>query len=135
MKTLKTVVLATLIVITAACGYGSKNYNTTPTPGAMPAIAQISPGSTTAGGAAFTLTVNGSNFATKATVNWNGVAQTANTTFVTNNQLMVSVPASMIANPGKVQVTVTNPATAGTGMYGTGTTLAETSTPTTFTIN
>jgi len=135
MKTLKTLVLVSLIATAAACGYGSKNYNTTPTPGVMPAISQLSPGSTTAGSAAFTLTVNGSNFGSKSVVNWNGVAQTASTTFVTNNQLMVAVPASMIANPGKVQVTVTNPATAGTGMYGTGATLAETSTPTTFTVN
>ena len=135
MKTLKTVVLATLIATAAACGYGSKNYKTTPTAGVMPAIAQLSPGSTTAGGAAFTLTVNGSNFGTKAVVNWNGVAQTVGTSFVTNNQLMVAVPASMVANSGNIQITVTNPATAGTGMYGTGATQAETSTPVTFTIN
>jgi IPT/TIG domain-containing protein len=134
MKTLKTAVLVSLIATATACGYGSKNYNTTPTAGAMPAIVQLSPGSTTAGGAAFTLTVNGSNFGTKAIVNWNGVAQTA-TSFVTNNQLMVAVPASMIANSGNVQITVTNPATSGTGMYGTGATLAATSMPMTFTIN
>ena len=132
MKTLKTAVLVTLIAIAAACGYGSKN--TMATAGVMPAIAQLSPGSTTAGGAAFTLTVNGSNFGPKAVVNWNGVAQTA-TSFVTNNQLMVTVPASMIANSGNVQITVTNPATSGTGMYGTGATLAATSMPMTFTIN
>jgi hypothetical protein len=134
MKTLKTVALVTLIAIASACGYGAKNYNTIPTAGVMPALAQLSPGSATAGGGAFTLTVNGSNFGTKAVVNWNGVAQTA-TSFVTNHQLMVAVPASMIANSGKVQITVTNPATAGTGMYGTGATLAETSMPMTFTIN
>jgi len=135
MQTLKTLVLASLIAVTAACGYGSKNYNSMATAGAMPAIAQLSPGGTTAGGAAFTLTVNGSNFGTKAVVNWNGVAQTANTTFVTANQLMVAVPASMIANSGNAQITVTNPATAGTGMYGTGGTLAQTSTPMNFAIN
>jgi len=101
----------------------------------MPAIRQLSPGSTTAGGAAFTLTVDGRNFGTKAVVNWNGVAQTASTTFVSNNQLMVMVPASMIANSGDVPITVTNPATSGTGMYGTGATLTETSTPMIFTIN
>ena len=133
MKTLKTVVLASLIATAVACGYGSKK--TVPTAGVMPAIAQLSPGRTAAGGAAFTLTVNGSNFGSKSVVNWNGVAQTAGTTFVTNNQIMVAIPASMIMNPGKAQITVTNPATAGTGMYGTGATLAETSTAMTFTIN
>ena len=101
----------------------------------MPAVTQLSPGSTTAGSAAFMLTVNGSNFGTKAVVNWNGVAQTANTTFVTANQLMVAVPASMIANSGTVQITVTDPASAATGMYGTGATSAETSSPVNFMIN
>lgn len=135
MKTLKTLVLVSLVALTAACGYGSKNYNTMATAGAMPAITQLSPGNATAGGAAFMLTVNGSSFGTKAIVNWNGVAQTANTTFVTANQLMVAIPASMITNSGTVQITVTNPASAGTGMYGTGATLAETSSPMNFMIN
>lgn len=135
MKILKMLVLVSCLAMTTACGYGSKNYNTTATAGAMPAVTQLSPGSTTAGSAAFTLTVNGSNFGTKAVVNWNGVAQTANTTFVTANQLMVAVPASMIANSGTVQITVTDPASAGTGMYGTGATSAQTSSPVNFMIN
>ncbi len=133
MKTLKLLVLASLAALTLACGYSSKN--TTPTAGAVPAISQLSPNSMTAGGAAFTMTVNGSNFGTKAVVNWNGAAQTANTTYVTGNQLMVAIPASMITNSTTVQVTVTNPATTNIGMYGTGGTVAETSSPMTFTIN
>lgn len=133
MKTLKLLVLASLAALTLACGYSSKN--TMPTAGAVPAISQLSPNSMTAGGAAFTMTVNGSNFGTKAVVNWNGAAQTANTAYVTGNQLMVTIPASTIANSSTVQVTVTNPATANTGMYGTGGTVAETSSPMTFTIN
>ena len=135
MKILKMLVLVNCLAMTTACGYGSKNYNTPATAGAMPAVTQLSPSNTTAGSAAFTLTVNGSNFGTKAVVNWNGVAQTANTTFVTANQLMVAVPASMVANSGTVLITVTDPASAGTGMYGTGATLAETSSPVNFMIN
>lgn len=135
MKTLRLLVLASLAALTLACGYGSKNYNTTPSAGAVPAISQLSPNSMTAGGAAFVMTVNGSNFGTKSVVNWNGAAQTANTTYVTGNQLMVAIPASMITNSGTVQITVTNPATGGTGMYGTGATMAETSAVAAFTIN
>lgn len=135
MKTLRLVVLASLAALTLACGYGSKNYNTTASAGAVPAISRLSPNSMTAGGAAFTMTVDGSNFGTKAVVNWNGVAQTANTTYVTGNQLMVEIPASMVANSGTAQVTVTNPAITNTGMYGTGGTMAETSSPMSFTIN
>jgi hypothetical protein len=135
MKNLRLLVLASLAALTLACGYGSKNYNTTPSAGAVPAISQLRPNNMTAGGAAFTMTVNGSNFGTKAVVNWNGAAQTANTTYVTGNQLMVAIPAAMIANSGTVQVTVTNPATTNIGMYGTGGTMAETSSPMNFTIN
>ena len=125
-----TTFLAALIALTLACGYSSKT--TPPVAGAVPAITQLSPDSATAGGTAFMLTVNGSNFGTKAAVNWNGVAQT--TTYVSGGQLTVAVPASLIAASGNVSVTVTNPGTQGNGMYGGGT-LPETSTAMTFTIN
>jgi hypothetical protein len=65
-------------------------------------------------------------------VNWNGAAQT--TTFVSANQLTMAVPAAAVANSGTVAVTVTNPAVPGTGLYGGGGTMAETSTPMNFTI-
>jgi len=133
INVLKTTSLAALIALTLACGYGSKNYP--PVAGTMPAISQLNPDSATAGGDAFTLTVNGSNFGTKAVVNWNGAAQTSATTYVSGNQLSVAIPSGMIAASGTVQITVTNPGTPGTGMYGSGGTLAETSAPMTFTIN
>ena len=66
-------------------------------------------------------------------MNWNGTAQT--TTIVSANQLTVAVPAAAIATSGTISVTVTNPGTPGTGLYGSGGTLPETSTPTTFTVN
>src|SRR5438270_3496313 len=137
MKTLPTlkpvnkIALAAAIVaqiaLTVACGYSSKT--TPPVAGTMPTIAELAPNSATAGGAAFTLTVNGSNFGSTSLANWNGVAQTANTTFVSASQLMVAVPASAIATSGSVTVTVTNPGTSGTGIYGSGGTLAATSAP------
>ena len=129
MKTVNTILLGTLIATTLACGYGSKNYNTG-TPTSMPAIANLSPGSATAGGQAFTLTVNGSNFASKAVVNWNGSAQT--TTYMTTGQLTIPVPATAISSAGTVQISVTNPATSGSGMYGGSP--AQTSTAVPFTI-
>jgi IPT/TIG domain len=133
LKPVNTIVVAALIALTVACGYSSKT--TPPVAGTMPAISQLSPDSATAGGAAFVLTVNGTNFSSKAVVNWNGAAQTANTTYVSGSQLMVTVPASAIATSGAVAVTVTNPATPGSGVYGTGATLAETSTMMNFTVN
>lgn len=134
MKIAKTVLILTMFALTLACGYNSPK-STPPVAGTMPAIAQLNPDSASHGSAGFNMIVNGSNFSTKAYVNWNGAAQTANTTFVTANQLTVTVPAALIANSGDVQITVTNPGTAGTGPYGNGGTLAETSAAMTFTIN
>ncbi len=88
LQPLKTILLVALIAITVACGYSSKM--TAPVAGTMPTVSALSPNSATAGSAAFTMTVNGTNFASKAVVNLNGTAQTANTTFVSGNQLMVS---------------------------------------------
>jgi hypothetical protein len=120
-----------MIALTLACGYSSKSMP--PVAGTVPAIAALSPPSMTAGSPAFTMTVNGTNFAGKAVVNWNGTPQT--TMVVSGNQLTVVVPAAAIATSGTAMVTVTNPGTPGTGLYGSGGTLAETSSPMSFTVN
>jgi hypothetical protein len=133
LKPVTTAALTAILAFSVACGYSAKM--TAPVAGTVPAISDLAPTSATAGGAGFTLTVNGSNFSSKAVVNWNGAVQTANTTFVSANQLMVAVPASAIATAGTATVTVTNPATSGTGIYGNGATMAETSTAMDFTIN
>lgn len=127
----KLTLLAALAALTLACGYSAKA--TPAVAGTMPTIAALSPSSATAGGPAFTLTVNGTNFASQAVINWNGTAQT--TTIVSANQLTMPVPAAAISTSGTVTVTVTNPAVAGTGLYGGGGTLAETSGPMNFTVN
>jgi hypothetical protein len=79
------------------------------------------------------LTVNGSDFSSKATINWNGTAQT--TTYVSASQLTATIAASDIATPATVPITVTNPAISGTGIYNSGATLAETSSAMNFTVN
>jgi hypothetical protein len=117
-------------VLSSGCGYGSKTV-TPAQPGTTPSITQLVPSSAAAGGTGFVLTVNGTNFASNAAVNWNGAAQT--TTNVTASQLTVAIPASAIATSGTVQVTVTNPAVGG-GVYGGGT-MAATSGSMDFTVN
>jgi hypothetical protein len=132
MNRIITALLVAVTAFTLACGYSSKP--TTPaTAGTMPSITQLSPDSATAGEAGFTMTVNGSNFASNATVNWNGTA--LKTSSISANQLMATVTATALANSGTVPVTVTNPATTGTGAYGSGGTLAETSAAVNFTVN
>jgi hypothetical protein len=76
-----------------------------------PTITSLSPTSATAGGAAFTLTVNGTNFVSISVVNFNGAAKT--TTFVTATQITASITAADIATAGTLPVTVTNPAPGG----------------------
>lgn len=130
MKTISLLLLTALAAAGLGCGYAAK-ATTPPAAGTAPTITTLSPASIAAGGAAFVLTVNGTNFASNAAVNWNGAAQT--TTFVTASQLMTTVPAAAISTSGTAQVTVTNPAVAG-GIYGGGTTAA-TSSEMDFTVN
>lgn len=96
----------TLPVTVTSGGQTSNSVNFTvaaaPPP---PAITSISPTSATAGGAAFTLTVNGSNFGADSVVNFNGTALT--TTFVSAAQVTAAVPASLITTSGTVPVTLT----------------------------
>ena len=70
----------------------------------VPTISTISPVSATSGGAAFTLTVNGTGFVTGAAIQWNGTALT--TKLVSATQLTASVTTSLIAAPGTITITV-----------------------------
>ena len=131
MKLLMVVLLTAAAATGVGCGYSS--HATTPQqPGTMPAISQLTPPSTAAGSSDFTLTVQGTNFGSKAVVNFNGAAMT--TTFDSATEVKAAIPASAVAtsNPA-VPVTVTNPGTPG-GLYGGGT-AAATSAPMNFTIN
>ncbi len=97
------------------CGGGTNqsSINQPPPSGASttPTITTISPNGAVAGGAAFTLTINGDNFVAGSTVNF-GVSAPA-TTFVDSTQLTTAIPASSVASAGTVAVTVTNPAPGG----------------------
>jgi PKD repeat protein len=77
----------------------------------VPAISSISPSSATAGGAGFTLTVNGNNFISGSTIRWNGASRT--TTYVSSARLTASIPASDIAAAGTVSITVYTPTPGG----------------------
>ena len=59
------------------------------------------------GGPAFTLTVNGSNFVSGATVYWNSISRV--TTFVSSTELTADILASDLVNGGTANVTVQNP--------------------------
>src|SRR5262249_56583273 len=76
-----------------------------------PAISSLSPTSATAGGAAFTLTVNGTGFISSSVVKWNGTART--TTFISATQLQAAITAADIAASGSALVTDRKPAPDG----------------------
>jgi hypothetical protein len=78
-----------------------------------PSISSLSPSSAVSGGAAFTLTVKGSNFVAGSTVKWGSTSLA--TTFVSSRQLTAAVAASLIATAAQAGVTVVNPGGAASG--------------------
>jgi len=71
-----------------------------------PTIASVSPSSATAGGPAFTLTIDGTNFAAGDVIAWNGVPLT---TSVSGNMATATIPAPDIAAVGTGSVTISTP--------------------------
>lgn len=85
-----------------------------------PTIASVSPATATAGTAAFTLTVAGSNILPCSVVQWTNNAGTTQlaTTYISPTQLSpaqlsATVPAADIASVGTAQVAVASPASSG----------------------
>ena len=81
----------------------------------VPALTSLSPSTTAAGSATFTLTVTGTNFFNGVSaITWNGVSLT--TTYVNSTTLTASIDASYVTTPGTMPVGVVN-----SGVYGTST--------------
>ena len=76
-----------------------------------PTTTSLNPTSKIAGEAAFTLTVNGTNFVAGSKVRWNGTDRTTN--YVSGTQLTAAVTAADIASAGTADVTVFTPAPGG----------------------
>jgi hypothetical protein len=99
----------------------------------IPALSTLVPNSAVAGGAAFPITVNGSNFINTSVVQWNGGTRT--TTFVSATQLTATITAADIATVGTSSVTVFTPAiNLGGGVNPLGLPAGTTSNALTFTI-
>jgi uncharacterized repeat protein (TIGR01451 family) len=74
----------------------------------VPLLTQpLVPDVATPGGSGFTLTVNGTGFASGAIVKWNGTSLA--TTFVSSSQLKATILPADVANDGTASVTVVNP--------------------------
>lgn len=97
----------TVTVVNSGSGGGtspSVNFLVSPTPPATPTITSLSPTSATAGGAAFTLTVTGTNFVPSSVVDWNGGARP--TTYKSSTSLQAAIQLQDIATAGTTAVTV-----------------------------
>jgi hypothetical protein len=76
-----------------------------------PTLTSISPASATAGSAATTMVVSGSNFVSGAVVNWNGTALPS--TFTSATSLSATISSALLATAGTASITVTNPVLSG----------------------
>src|SRR6266850_423144 len=77
----------------------------------IPAISNVFPTATAAGGPAFTLAVGGVNFVSSSVVRWNGSDRP--TAFVSSGGVTAQIPAGDIAATGTAAITVFNPAPGG----------------------
>ena len=77
----------------------------------VPTSISLTPTSATAGGSAFRLTVQGTNFIETSEVRWNKSART--THFVSGTELTADIAAVDIASSGTASVTVANPPPGG----------------------
>ena len=105
---------ASVTVFTPAPGGGTSNAQTftiTQPPNPLPATSSLAPVSAVAGGAAFTLTVNGTNFVNGSTVRWNGTDRA--TTFVSATRLTAAIAGPDIASAATVAVSVFTAAPGG----------------------
>ena len=92
-------------------GYGCTTTYTLSVIDASQVISSVTPNSTTVGGGAVTLVINGANFTTDSIVRWNG-ANLA-TTFISPTQLNATLPADHMTVAGTAEIVVFNPAFGG----------------------
>ncbi len=85
------------VLAVAALGQASVPYIANP----------LVPSDVNPGGPDFALTVNGSGFASGASVRWNNTPLT--TVFISATRLTASVPAALITKPANISITVVNP--------------------------
>ncbi|HEX2440675.1 MAG TPA: hypothetical protein VHT71_20350 [Methylomirabilota bacterium] len=86
-------------------------FDPAPTTAPVPALSGLVPATALAGSAPFTLTVNGSGFASSSVVRWNGSDRA--TTFVSGGQLTAAITSADLTTAGSFPVTVYTPAPGG----------------------
>jgi hypothetical protein len=106
MKPLSVLGIMRAAVLFSMCAVAAAQNN------AVPFLTQsLNPASAAPGSKAFTLTVNGTGFASSAVVNWNG--STRLTEVISSSQLKATINASDVSKPQTAWITVTNSAPGG----------------------
>jgi hypothetical protein len=91
-------------------GFGNSNPNVftiTAAAGSAPSLGVLMPSSIRAGYPGFILAVSGANFSENSVIQWNGSSR--ETTFLNNDILQATIPASDMAVPGSASITVSTP--------------------------
>ena len=100
MSRIGILLVVALAMMAGACGGYKNNMGG----GGAPSIMTLAPNVATAGGATFTLTVNGSGFGTDAVVYWNMAPQASS--YATGSKVTAQITAADIMTAGMVPVYV-----------------------------
>jgi outer membrane protein assembly factor BamB len=90
-------------LVAAGCG-GGNSSSPTPPPSLSVILTTLAPNTAVAGSADLIVTASGSGYTTSSVLKWNGAALTTN--FVSATSLTATIPASDLATPGSISVTV-----------------------------
>jgi hypothetical protein len=96
--------LAGMIAIGCGAGSGTRNPFPVVSPSVSPAVTTLVPSSVPVNSAPFTVTINGDNFGTDATVFWNGTP--LRTTFISSRQIAATLTNTDLTTVGLIQVFV-----------------------------
>ena len=127
------VILVTALAATACGGggggsdTGGGSTSTTPPPAPV-TLTSLAPAAVNAGTAATVITATGSGFTASSVIEWNGTALT--TSYVSATSLTVTLPATDLAVPGTVPVTVSNTSSGGASSGVVNFTISEQTAPT-----
>src|SRR5215218_7637590 len=99
------------LVVLGACGGDAGGPNAPPADNPVPVLLSASPATLTAGAAAATVTLKGSNFVASSRARWNDTDRP--TKYVDAATITVDLTSADLANPTSGMLTVVNPSPGG----------------------
>ncbi len=108
-QSIAVVMLLAIFIMLPSCGGGGSGGGGVPNP--VPSISSLSPTQVAAGSQIQSLYINGSNFLSNSTVNYNGTLH--NSSLQSPTQLQIALGPSDVATTGQYPVVVSNPSPGG----------------------